>query len=263
MPANYASAGLGVVGGIVGMIGDLTKDKRPVYQPVDLSSAAGEAQKFDLAQLPGAQSLASQVNTFNQAEVLKALNTAIPDYNKLMSEQKGVIEAQLGGEFAPGEQDAIARLGAAVGVSSGSPGSDFSKFSTLGLGFKSLEDRYNQGINSAQRWLQTAHAMTKAPLMDVTSMFISPMQAAEFTAKQHELAYESALGAWSDPNKLQLAGSDIAGIGGALSGASSGRDNPSPTTGGRGMGGSGDDPASDPNNLWTDPDTGVSHLIWE
>lgn len=228
---NYASAGLGVVGGIVGMIGDLTKDKRPLYQPVDLSSAAGEAQKFDLAQLPGAKELAGQVNTFNQAEVLKALNTAVPDYNKLMAEQKDVIEAQLTGEFSPGEQDAIARLGAAVGVSSGTPGSDFSKFSSLGLGFRALEDRYNQGINSAQRWLATAHAMTKAPLMDVTSMFISPMQAAQFNAQQHELAYESALGAWSDPNKLQLAGSDIAGIGGSLSGAGSGRDSVSPTTG--------------------------------
>lgn len=201
-------------GSILEFIGTLIKGSAPTYAPVDLSSAAGQSIAYNENVLPKAKALAGDVNVFNEEQVLKALRTAIPDYDKMMAQSESIINAEETGQFAPGEKRALEDLGASLGIKSGTVGSTFSDMTTLGLGFDALERRYNEGVNSSARWLQLANQMTRAPLMDLTSMFVSPMQAAEFVAKQHELQFESQLGKWMQPNAFQAAGQTLAGVGG-------------------------------------------------
>lgn len=204
---------VGTVGEIVSNIGDLLHPDRPAYKPVDLTSAATGVQNTNAALLAGNETLAKQVDVFSQDQVMKALKTAIPDYEKLMGEQKGVFEAQLKGDFAPGEREALQNMGAALGITSGTAGSDFSKFTTLGLGFHALEQRYNQGVSSAMNWLKTAYHMTKAPLMDVTAAFVPMTFGMNFEAEQAKLDYESQLGIWAQPNAWQMTGQHISNAG--------------------------------------------------
>lgn len=220
---NYASAGLGVIGGIVGMIGDLTHGKMPTYQPVDLSAETSKTIAMNQSNAPAAEQLTATTNAFNQDQVLKMLATAIPDYQRLMQEQLGVIEPGLRGELPQGVLDTLRNQSAAYGVSSGTTSrSQFSGYRGLRqIGLSALTYA-QQSVNSAQSWLKTAETMTKAPTMNVASMFVTPMEGAAFDAAQHEMLFQNTLSKWSQPNALQVAGKDIAGIGGALSGASSG-----------------------------------------
>lgn len=201
------------------LIGTLMKGSAPTYTPADISGAPAKATGINQANLPAAEQLASGVNVFNQEQVLKMLNMAIPDYSKIMAASEGVINAQLSGGWLPGEKAALQDLGASVAARSGAAGSQFGAFSTLGLGYAALEQRANAGISNAQSWLKTADALTKAPVFDVTKMFLSPMDVANFDATQHELQYESQLMKWMQPNALQQAGRTLAGVGGTVAGS--------------------------------------------
>lgn len=221
MPVDSGAIGgmAQAAGSIMDFVGTLMKGKPPKYQPVDLATAAQEGVTFNRQVLPQAEAMATDVNAFQQKQVLDALKTAIPDYEKLMGEQKGVIEDMIAGRLPSSVVDEIQNKAAAFGVSSGTAGSDFAGAAGLRqLGVNMLN--YAQaGLTSADRWLKTAYSMTRSPIMDVTSMFISPMASANFVAQQHELQYESELGGWMQPNALQSAGRTLAGVGGSFAGS--------------------------------------------
>lgn len=216
-----AGAGLGIIGSSISMFGDLQHAKMPTYQPVDLGVETAKTIAMNQSNAPAAEQLTATTNAFNQAEVLKMLNTAIPDYQRLMAEQLGVIEPGLKGELPQGVLDQLRNQSAAYGVGSGTVGSQFQGYRGLRqLGLSSLQYA-QQSVNSAQTWLRTAEQMTKAPQMNVASMFVTPMEGAAFDAQQHELLFQNQLDRWSQPNELQIIGRDIAAAGGGLMGSSS------------------------------------------
>lgn len=226
MPAGggygaMVGAGLGVIGSSISMFGDLQHAQMPTYQPVDLNVETAKTIAMNQSNAPAAQALTASTNAFNQDQVLKMLATAIPDYQRLMQEQLGIIQSGLKGELPQGVLDQLRNQTAAYGVGSGTVGSQFQGYRGLRqLGINSLQYA-QQSVNSAQSWLRTAEQMTKAPTMSVASMFVTPMEGAAFDAQQHELLFQNQLDRWSQPNELQIIGRDIAAAGGGLMGGSS------------------------------------------
>lgn len=216
-----AAIGIGIAAVGVGAAGAASSKKSkgtPSAPSLSLPDIQKSAMAGNLEIMPQAKELASQVNTFQQNENLRLLKNAVPEWETLMKQSLGVTQSQLTGQFAPGEEDALKRMGSSLGVGSGTVGSEFGKFKTLGLTFNALEQRYNQGLSSANQWLQVANNLTKTPLFDFGSSFIDPAQAAGFAQKERDVQYQNALLKWQQPSDLAIAGSGLSSFGGLLAG---------------------------------------------
>lgn len=210
---------LGTIGSIISVFGKKqARDEYPMYKPLDLQEQATQANAINAKQLPESEKLAAQANTFNQDQLLKMLNAAIPGYDKLQKQQGDVIGSMLRGELPQGVKDQLAREAAAYGVTSGTTGSQFSGYRGLRqLGLNSLQYAMG-GLSAADRWTQRSAQIGRAPMMDVTSMFVTPMQTAQFNAQQAALVHESKLGKWGLGNFLLDAGNSLMETGGMWGG---------------------------------------------
>lgn len=144
----------------------------PSYQPVDASQEQLNAIEGNLAALPGASELARQTNTFNQAELDRLYEMALPGYGSIRDSLGANYASLARGEIPQDVQDAIGRSGAARALGGGFGGTGMARnLIARDLGLTSL-DLMGYATNATQRWLATA----AAPRFDVSSMFFSPAQ---------------------------------------------------------------------------------------
>lgn len=166
----------------MGLLGEGDKSKlygdKPIIPEAPKSDQIlKDAVEANLGVLPKAQELASRTNIFNQQELDKLIEKALPGGP---SQIRSNIAAELRGELPP---DVVAQIQRAVASRAASGGFSGTGFSTalgaqdLGLGSLALTER---GLNSAQRWL----AQSMAPMADVGRSFISVPQQMQVASDQ-------------------------------------------------------------------------------
>ncbi len=168
-----------MAGGVLGFFFG-AKPKVPAYTPV---SATGEQQatvQGNLGVLPGAQQLASGVNQFNMQELSKALEFAMPGgMAKVQSNLSSQLAGQINHDVAAAIGSSSVAKGFGLGIGGGAGIGRNLVARDLGLTSMGIQQ---QGFQNLMNWSQA----TKAPQMDVTSMFLSPAARLEFAQKQAE-----------------------------------------------------------------------------
>lgn len=147
------------------------------WQPLTPSGEQKKAIQANTENLGANQELASKTNAFNQAELQKMLEKAIPGYSAIQQQSSDIIQAQLGGELTKDELNAMRRNWGLAGVLTGSGAdSGFVKNRTLrDLGLQTIQ-RQQQGLSNAQSWLKSSASYAMPQLFDMTSMFLTPAQ---------------------------------------------------------------------------------------
>lgn len=148
---------------------------------VDPNAVQSQTIAGNLAALPGAQNLASKVNLFNQAELLKALEFALPGG---LGKAQDNVSAQLSGILDPEDTQSVIRSATAAGYGKGF------NFGAGGIGRNlvlrdlglSVQGQKQQGL---QNFFGLAKA-TQAPQFDVSSMFFTPAQRLASAMTQNE-----------------------------------------------------------------------------
>jgi len=168
-----AFSGLDVVSlGLNSALGGKRQAKVPRLPPINIDAEQNAAIGANQRALPGAEQLGTSVNAFNQAELDRMHELALPGYERIKQNIGENLTALTSGQIPKDVQDAIFRNSAIKAYGGGFAGSGMARNLTArDLGLTSL-GLISQGQDSAQRWLQSA----TAPSFDVSSMFISPSQ---------------------------------------------------------------------------------------
>jgi hypothetical protein len=156
-----------IVGGLL-----QTKPKVPAFVGVDVQAEQKRAIEGNTAALPGLQAQAGKVNTFNQSEIQRMLELAMPGYAKLRDKGTATVNDLLSGKIPDDVRNAIGRNAAGRSLYGGFGGSGMGRnLEARDLGLTSL-DLMSKGLSSAERWI--GQARTLSPTFDVTSMFVRP-----------------------------------------------------------------------------------------
>ena len=155
------------------------KEKPQPYNPPTFAESQAASVAGNRAVLPEAEALASDVNRYNQAELMKALRGSIPNFDEIVGGVTKNITSGLKGEIPKDVQDQLQNFAAARGL--GSTGVDL-----FGSGFgrnlvardiaKTSYEISQQAIKSSESWLATASQYLTAPRMDVSRAFVTPVQ---------------------------------------------------------------------------------------
>lgn len=160
------------------MIGGLleSKPKVPQFYPIDTTKEQGKAVAGNISNLPDITKLAGSVNTFNQAELDRMLESAVPGFHKMLGDTRDRISGFIKGELPQDVVESIGRSAAFKSLSGGFGGSGMARnLVARDLGLTSLQ-LMQQGVDAGSRWLATARQAAVAPQFDPSSMFITPAQ---------------------------------------------------------------------------------------
>lgn len=158
----------------------------PAFTPIDVQKEQQKALEGNLAALPGAQKLASGINTFNTTELERMLAIMIPGYANMRDKISGNIQDQLAGKIPLDVSSAVHRNSAVKSLYGGFGGTGAAKNLTArDLGLVSL-DLTQKGLDAATRWMSA----TKVPQFDVSSMFISPGFQAQFAQQERDSRFQ-------------------------------------------------------------------------
>lgn len=142
----------------------------------DVGGSAAKAIKANEANLPAAEGLAGKVDQFNYDTLQKYLDLSNP-HRKAISDQQGkVFESLLKGELPADVLSQINRTSAYKQFSGGFAGSQAGAGLTArDVGTTSL-NLITGSLDSASRWMESQAKMNASPMLDVTSMFVTPEQ---------------------------------------------------------------------------------------
>lgn len=164
----------------------LFKDKPelPPLEEIDF----GEEQRLSIANnqaaLPAAQKLASEVNRFNQEEILKQFRNSIPNFDFKLEQVAKNYDAGLKGEIPGDVQDQVQNNAAARALAGGYGGTGMhGNLLARDLGLTSY-DIAQKNMDSFSRWIGTAGQALNTPLYNVAGNFISPAQQAAFDVSE-------------------------------------------------------------------------------
>lgn len=169
MPSDIT--GLSMVGGLL-----QSEPQVPKFNPIDTTKQQGKAVAGNITNLPDIQKLAGQTNMFNQEQLDKMLESAIPGFHKMLGDSRDRISGFLKGELPQDVVDSIGRSAAFKSLSGGYGGSGMARnLVARDLGLSSLQ-LMQSGLDAATRWLTTARQTAVAPQFDPSSMFVTPAQ---------------------------------------------------------------------------------------
>lgn len=160
------------------IIGGLLQEKPdvPVFKPIDTTKEQSAAVRGNIANFADISKLAGDANMFNQEQLNKMLESAIPGYRSMVSNIGGKINSMLSGELPSDVSEQVGRNAAYRSLSGGYGGSGMARnLVARDLGMTSL-DLISKGIDAGSRWITTAKQNTVANQFDVASMFITPQQ---------------------------------------------------------------------------------------
>lgn len=156
--------------------------KKPVVPDapdIDAGAVQKQTVKDNLAVLPDIQNIAAKQNTFNQGELDRLMEMAMPGTRSIRETATNLVGSQLRGEIPTDVQNQVQNNAAARAISGGFGGSGMhGNLVARDLGLTSM-DIQKQGMNSAAAWMQMAKSST-APLFDGTSMFLTPQQRTQY-----------------------------------------------------------------------------------
>ena len=153
-----------------------SKPKVPTLDKLDLGTEAGKAIAANQQNLPAAETLTSEANQFSRDEITKMLNQIVPGFSGMQGDISKNIEAELTGQIPDDVRDAIARSDAATSLTGGTGGTEFSRnLVARDLGLTSLQ-LTRSGLSSAESWTKTMASLYEPSQLNLSSMFISPMQ---------------------------------------------------------------------------------------
>lgn len=145
----------------------------PKLPVVDLTKEQLNAISANAAALPGAESLAGNINQFNLDQWLKSMKFAFPQFEQARDLITGNAMSLARGEIPKDVSENIQRSAAVRALGGGFSGSGMQGALTArDLGTTSL-NLMTQGANALERWI--SNIRTPNPF-DVTSMFVSPQQ---------------------------------------------------------------------------------------
>lgn len=148
----------------------------PTLPTLDLGTEAGKAIAANQKNLPAAEQLTSEANQFSRDEITKMLNQIVPGFSGIQGDISKNIEAELTGQIPDDVRDAIARSDAATSLTGGTGGTEFSRnLVARDLGLTSLQ-LTRSGLSSAESWTRTMASLYEPSQLNLSSMFISPMQ---------------------------------------------------------------------------------------
>jgi hypothetical protein len=191
------------------------KPKAEAFNAVDLQAQQGNAIGGNIAAFKPAAALAGQVNTFNAAEIQRMNELAMPGYSKMQAKGTANIMDWMSGKV-PADVSNAARTGAAgKSLFGGYGGTGMGRnLEARDLGLTSL-DVMSKGMDSATKWMQ----LNKAQTFDVSSMFLTPGQTANFATSQRDsqLAYQNSANAYDYTNSQSTqARNQLSGLVGQL-----------------------------------------------
>lgn len=167
------------------------KPNIPVLPPIDAAAVQRDTIAGNTAVLPGAQALASSINTFNYdqqlAQTRKALEFALPGgFGKMQD----ITRSQLAGEIPDDVQQQLLRSGASKAFGSGTAGSVFARNATLrDFGMNSMQQQA-MGMQNFER----LNALSpRAPLFDLSSMLFTPQQRLSFSISERDAQFQRNL----------------------------------------------------------------------
>jgi hypothetical protein len=184
------------------------KPKVPEYKPVDATHEQERAIAGNLANLPGAQELASKQNQFNVQQLQSMLSSMIPGYRGIMDQQSQVIQSGLRGEMSADVQAAVQNAAASRALAGGFGGSGAHRNLVARDFGRTSYDITQQSMDSASRWLATTASMMPGQF-DASSMFISPQQRMQYAFRNRENQFnrdwmKNQVSAAPDPFKAAL-----------------------------------------------------------
>ncbi|MBA3357748.1 MAG: hypothetical protein H0U18_17765 [Pyrinomonadaceae bacterium] len=160
------------------------KPKLPDLPSIDLGKEQLLAISGNASALPHAQSLASATNDFNQTELEKQLARSMPGYAGLRDTARDQIRDMMNGILPGDVSDAVQNSAAARSLRGGFGGSGVhGNLLARDIGRTSL-DLIGSGMQAFERWSQAGKQIGTAPMFDVTSMFVTPMQQANFDVSE-------------------------------------------------------------------------------
>lgn len=160
--------------------------KVPDFEPIDVQAQQKKAISGNAAALPQLQQLGSRINTFNQNEINRMLEMAMPGYSKLRDKTTSNIMDWSSGKLPQDVSDEVARNAATRALYGGYGGTGMGRNLTArDLGLTSL-DLMTKGFDAATRWM----GMSKAPQFDVSSMFISPQFQTQFAQQERDSKFQ-------------------------------------------------------------------------
>lgn len=165
------------------------KPDMPALPVIDPGKEQGKAISNNLAALPGAESLASGVNLFNQQQMQKMLENAIPNYSGMKADITTNIESLLKGEIPGDVAAAISRSGAAKSLQGGFAGSGMhGDLVARDLGTTSLA-LMQQGMSQAEQWMNVAAKLETPGLFNMSTMFLTPQQQLAFDTEERNTRF--------------------------------------------------------------------------
>lgn len=166
------------------------KPKIPEWQDITLAGEQAKAINANQSALPETQKLAGDVNRFNQAELERMLEQAMPGYQNILNKQRGIIESGLRGEIPEDVSRQIQRETAFGALQGGFGGSEMGRNLTArDLGLTSLNIT-NNALDSASRWMAQTQSLRMPGQFDVTSMFVTPTQMFQATFQNQQQKFE-------------------------------------------------------------------------
>jgi hypothetical protein len=163
-----------------------SKPKLPGWTPINITGEQQATVAGNLSTLPQATELASGVNTFNQSELDRIYNQALPGYDRIKQNVADYLASTTRGQIPEDVANEVYRRATSQATASGFGGSGMGRNLTArDLGLTSL-DLMGRGIDSTQRWLSTQ----AAPRFDVTSMFLTPAQRIPMAMEERNLKFQ-------------------------------------------------------------------------
>ena len=164
LPAN-------IIGGLL-----QKKPNVPDFNPIWAKTAQTNAINNNIEQTPKLKEWAADINTFNQQQMEQMLKNAIPGYEGMKSQASDVLNSWLKGEIPKDVQDQVQNSAAARALGGGYGGSGkMGNLLARDLGLTSLGIT-QQGLNSAEKWIQGIAAISNPGLFNFSSMFLTPTQ---------------------------------------------------------------------------------------
>ena len=173
-----------LIGGAIGAFG---KEPRvPELPTIDPTLIQQQTVAGNLSTLPEAMKLGSAVNMFNQEQLMKLQEMALPGGPGQIT---NTINSWLRGEIPQDVAQATTRAAAGKAIAGGFAGSGVhGNLQLRDLGLQSLQ-LMQTGITAAERWL----TQSTAPQFNVTSMFFSPQQRLGFAQQDRAERFQRDL----------------------------------------------------------------------
>lgn len=209
-----------MVGGAAGIYGhkvNVPPLNAPDPQAVQTKTIAG-----NIAALPGAENLASEVNRFSTDQIAKMLGAVLPGYQSLFAKAGTNVADLLAGKLPTDVVNRVSDFSNARSFGSGTQGSAFGENLTLrDLGLTSLQAE-QMGLSEFGNLLGMAESVTPQPFNFATA-FLSPAQQVQNAYLQEQIQFGRDLAAARadaapDPSVVAMAqgagktGDDIASL---------------------------------------------------